>query len=592
MIKDHKRQLQKHSKAARAAFEKAKAETPLHKRLVMMEKSYENLRFAKQTARADSLKKRLDPMVEGFYKKELGKHLARARSESAAVKGRLATERAALDVAQGKELTKLRAAKDKDVKFQKRSNERSSDEPFGLHYAAMHGEVERLDALVARPKVAANIDQRDPDSGWTALHFAARGGHVAFARRLLGHRAAVNALGPSGETPLHLAAGWGTLEMVGLLLQEGADKAMVYETPDGNKTAWDVAKQNLRTDIARFVDRWLPVGLSYASLAELSEPGDRPHSEEQDKNIQSQLRALDMKMRVAGRKATGLIFTYAKLVNLYRSHDRFEEAIASSKRIVEIRQHDLQATSTAAAAAAAAAATSEEVEGSLEGSLEGRSLEGSEDAKRKQREQQEKRKAVAEAMNNLGELCFAAGEEHHSEAKRYFPTALNMMEELFGKDHALVMPPLLNQGTFLLETRDYEGALGFLNRYLAFEIRQHTSEMGTESLALVPTLDLLAYCHVLRKDWNSAEALCDRANAIVLFHCSFEEKREQHMDMCPRHDKMGFVLFCKGDLQGAQKEYYKARDILEINGREEFDVDIARLENNIAVCCCATRPVF
>ena len=72
----------------------------------------------------------------------------------------------------------------------------------------------RLEVLLERDKVRYNIDMRDPDSGWTALHFAARSGHVKFAERLLHEcKANVNALGPNNETSLHLAAGWGTKEV-------------------------------------------------------------------------------------------------------------------------------------------------------------------------------------------------------------------------------------------------------------------------------------------------------------------------------------------------------------------------------------------
>ena len=89
---------------------------------------------------------------------------------------------------------------------------------------------------------AHNIDARDSDSGWTALHFAARGGHNEFSNKLIGCGADVNALGSNNETPLHLAAGWGTKEMVGLLLGTGADKKMEWK----GRTAEQVARENCR----------------------------------------------------------------------------------------------------------------------------------------------------------------------------------------------------------------------------------------------------------------------------------------------------------------------------------------------------------
>lgn len=58
-----------------------------------------------------------------------------------------------------------------------------------------------------------NVDARDPDSGWTALHFASRQGKLPTVRALIENQAFVGARAPDGRTPLHLAAGWGTYEV-------------------------------------------------------------------------------------------------------------------------------------------------------------------------------------------------------------------------------------------------------------------------------------------------------------------------------------------------------------------------------------------
>ena len=49
LIKSQRQALVSHNKKTKLAFEKAKSAVPMNKRLAMMEKSYENLRFAKQT---------------------------------------------------------------------------------------------------------------------------------------------------------------------------------------------------------------------------------------------------------------------------------------------------------------------------------------------------------------------------------------------------------------------------------------------------------------------------------------------------------------------------------------------------------------
>jgi ankyrin repeat protein len=61
-------------------------------------------------------------------------------------------------------------------------------------------------------------DVNAPDqSGETALHLAARGGHEAVVRLLLEYRADVNAPDQSGGTALHLAARGGHEAVVRLL---------------------------------------------------------------------------------------------------------------------------------------------------------------------------------------------------------------------------------------------------------------------------------------------------------------------------------------------------------------------------------------
>lgn len=62
----------------------------------------------------------------------------------------------------------------------------------------------------------ANVDARDPDSGWTALHFASRQGKLSTVRVLIENQAFVGERAPDGRTPLHLAAGWGTYEVKAL----------------------------------------------------------------------------------------------------------------------------------------------------------------------------------------------------------------------------------------------------------------------------------------------------------------------------------------------------------------------------------------
>ena len=59
--------------------------------------------------------------------------------------------------------------------------------------------------------------------GWTPLHYAATGGHVAVIEHLLEHSAYIDAESPNASTPLMMAAMYGSPESVKHLIQAGAD---------------------------------------------------------------------------------------------------------------------------------------------------------------------------------------------------------------------------------------------------------------------------------------------------------------------------------------------------------------------------------
>lgn len=76
----------------------------------------------------------------------------------------------------------------------------------GIWYAAQHGDLERVEVLARR-----GVDVRDR-GGYTALHYAARNGHVAVCKLLLRKGADANAKTRSGgATALHRAASAGKL---------------------------------------------------------------------------------------------------------------------------------------------------------------------------------------------------------------------------------------------------------------------------------------------------------------------------------------------------------------------------------------------
>lgn len=113
----------------------------------------------------------------------------------------------------GEALEALRAGADPDA--------RGASAHFGaVHAAAATDSLELLNALLER---GANLDLKD-GAGHTALRQAARAGALRVARVLLEHGAGHDfGNGKSGGTALHAAAAGGHPEIVGLLLDRGAD---------------------------------------------------------------------------------------------------------------------------------------------------------------------------------------------------------------------------------------------------------------------------------------------------------------------------------------------------------------------------------
>ena len=84
-----------------------------------------------------------------------------------------------------------------------------------LHYAASGGHVEVVKLLMGDPRVDARAISK---KGFSAMHYAAAEGHVEVVKLLLENRVDANAKTNSGATPLHLAAAENHYKVVRLLL--------------------------------------------------------------------------------------------------------------------------------------------------------------------------------------------------------------------------------------------------------------------------------------------------------------------------------------------------------------------------------------
>jgi ankyrin repeat protein len=120
---------------------------------------------------------------------------------------------------------------------------RNAQDESPLMMAALKGNVEAVKALLARD---ADVNK----TGWTPLHYAASAGspqHAAIIALLLENHAYIDAASPNGTTPLMMAAHYGSIESVQLLLDEGADPTLKNQL---GLTATDFAMRVSRTDSA------------------------------------------------------------------------------------------------------------------------------------------------------------------------------------------------------------------------------------------------------------------------------------------------------------------------------------------------------
>lgn len=110
---------------------------------------------------------------------------------------------------------------DTAVKMVLRSNLRTVDKEVwkASHFSAC-GNAENLKELLQRRgRNAAN--ERDRDTSWPPLFFAARSGSVECTKLLLECGADVKARDPRSSTALHVAAAYSSVDVAALLLEHG-----------------------------------------------------------------------------------------------------------------------------------------------------------------------------------------------------------------------------------------------------------------------------------------------------------------------------------------------------------------------------------
>jgi ankyrin repeat protein len=92
-----------------------------------------------------------------------------------------------------------------------------------MEQAAAKGDLRKLKTLM---REGADPNERDPFSGYTALHWAADGGHVDCVKFLLNKGCRIDDQTEEGDTPLHVAYMFTHRKLIKYLLKSGADPTL------------------------------------------------------------------------------------------------------------------------------------------------------------------------------------------------------------------------------------------------------------------------------------------------------------------------------------------------------------------------------
>lgn len=104
-----------------------------------------------------------------------------------------------------------------------------------MHYAALMNDIQALEVFIL---AGGDVNVRDEEYEDTPLHVAAWKGNLEIARVLIKEGSNVNSLNNSLLTPLHYAVFIGHLQLVKELIKSGADVSL--STKDG-RTAYQIS---------------------------------------------------------------------------------------------------------------------------------------------------------------------------------------------------------------------------------------------------------------------------------------------------------------------------------------------------------------
>jgi hypothetical protein len=147
---------------------------------------------------------------------------------------------------------KLTIAKEGGIKWHMETMPNKRDEYWTIWYLSRTGKADELKRFLSSCR---DVDERDPDFGYTALHYACRWNQREAFDLLLEAGANILLTVPDDQrTSLHFASAYGTREMVLELLARGAN----YDGRDSfGNTALDLAIQNRNNSVANTLKNWL-----------------------------------------------------------------------------------------------------------------------------------------------------------------------------------------------------------------------------------------------------------------------------------------------------------------------------------------------
>jgi hypothetical protein len=156
--------------------------------------------------------------------------------------------------------------KDGTLRWMMETNVSKRDEYFTVWYLASNGKTRELEVLLNAPLKGAKIDDRDPDFGLTPLHYACKTNQYLMLQFLMAKGADLTLRTPDGRTPLHLAAAYGSREMVLELLGACVD----YDALDNyGCTALQLAEQNKNVRTVGTLRNWTRLTMLPSELLEL-----------------------------------------------------------------------------------------------------------------------------------------------------------------------------------------------------------------------------------------------------------------------------------------------------------------------------------